>query len=215
MDQRCRICNSNTVKYQETKFGSYHHCAFCDFIFKDEKDLLTKADELEIYNSHNNSMEDPGYVAFLKAFIENAILPFAPPQKNGFDFGSGPEPVLAQLLERDYGYKMDIYDYYYSPWRSYENKKYDLVSSTEVVEHLQDPLTAFRLLKSLLNRDGILAVMTHFHPNDPQSFAGWHYIRDRTHISFYTPKTMEYIAEEVGLRIRYTDDIRYTTFTLK
>ena len=96
----------------------------------------------------------------------------------------------------------------------YLGKHYDLITTTEVVEHLQDPLEYFRLFSKLLKPDGVLAVMTLFHQNDQAHFLNWHYIRDRSHISFYTAKTMKYIASQVGLKVIYSNNKRFTTFVL-
>ena len=72
----------------------------------------------------------------------------------------------------------------------------------------------FKLFTTLLKPQGILAVMTLFHQNDQEHFQDWFYIRDPSHISFFTRNTMEYIAKEVGLKIIYCDNSRYTTFAL-
>jgi hypothetical protein len=226
MQNTCKICGTSTTLIHQEKFHiDYHSCPGCELISKDEAFILSSSEELEIYNIHNNSIEDPRYVAYFKKFLESAIFPFTssalemspsqPLKKRGFDFGSGPSPVLAQILERDYGVDMDIYDLFYSPEKVYVGKKYNLITSTEVVEHLKNPLPTFQLLKELLEEDGILGIMTWFHKNDATHFKNWHYMRDETHISFYTPKTMAYIADCVGLQVIYSDNYRYTTFTKK
>lgn len=168
--------------------------------------------ELQIYNNHNNSIDDPRYVAYFKRFLDDAVIPFCGGGRKGLDFGSGPSPVLAEILERDYGYSMDIYDLFFASDRVYEDKRYDLVTSTEVVEHLENPMDHFQLFRNLLKEDGLLAIMTQFHPKDDDEFMEWHYIRDKSHISFYTPKTMAIIGKLIGLKIVYTDDIRYTSY---
>ena len=213
MKNKCKICGNVTTPIQHERLGMYHYCSICEFIGKDERFVLSATEELEIYNIHNNSIDDPLYVAFFNRFLEDAVFPFASDKKDGFDFGSGPSPVLAQLLERDYGYQMDIYDPFYAPEKIYLGKKYNLITSTEVVEHLKDPLSSFRLLKDLLNGDSaILSIITSFHQNNEAHFKNWHYTRDETHIAFYTPKTMEYIAKIVGLKLIHTNGKRYTTF---
>lgn len=121
----------------------------------------------------------------------HAILNYCSNGRNGFDFGSGPSPVLAMILERNYHFSMDIYDLFYSPHKIYESQKYDLVTVTEVIEHLLNPLQYFHLFKILLKEDSILRIMTLFHPKDRGIFVEWHYVRDMSHISFYTPKTMK------------------------
>lgn len=116
------------------------------------------------------------------------------------------------ILERDFNFSMDIYDLFYSPDKVYEGKNYDLVTTTEVVEHLKNPLAYFLLFKELLNEKGVLSIMTLFHPRDDAQFMEWYYIRDVSHISFYTPMTMKVIGEKVGLKMIYTDEKRYVSF---
>ena len=214
MEHKCIICGSSTRVIHHPKIADFHHCPTCDFIAKDKQHLISKQEEFEIYERHHNSIDDPVYVEYFNRFLLDAVFPFVQVGKQGFDFGSGPSPVLAQILKRDHDYQMDIYDLFYAPSKTYIDKQYDLITATEVIEHLADPLKTFRILAQLLKPNGILAIMTLFHHNDDKTFLTWHYIRDHSHISFYTPKTMEYIAEQVGLKMIYTNDLRYTTLVL-
>ncbi|MBF7097490.1 class I SAM-dependent methyltransferase [Alkalibacter mobilis] len=214
MTTDCKLCGSPTVKIKHHVFNIYYRCTNCEYIRKDKSFFLSPKEELHIYDNHNNSIDDPRYVEYFYKFLNDAVFDFAPKGKKGLDFGSGPSPVLAQILERDHDYHMDIYDLFYAKYKVYEGKKYDLVTSTEVAEHIKDPISYFRLLKSLLKEEGILAIMTLFHNNDDDHFLNWHYIRDKSHISFYTLKTLEFIAGEVGLEIIHSNNERYTTFML-
>ncbi|MFA5420514.1 MAG: class I SAM-dependent methyltransferase [Patescibacteria group bacterium] len=209
----CKICGAKTREIFHEKFKiKYFECLDCDFIFKDEKRLITPEEELRIYNRHNNSIDDPRYVAYFKDFIEKAIIPNCANPKNVLDFGSGPSPVLAMILERDYNFSVDIYDPFYSPEKVYKNKKYDLIVSTEVVEHLKNPLDYFLKFKDLLVDGGFLCVMTLFHPNNDDKFKSWRYIGDKSHISFFTLKTMNFIAKKTKLNLTYSDNRRYAVF---
>lgn len=210
----CKICGYETREKIVTKHHiKYHYCDRCEFISKDPDGYVSEEQELIIYDSHNNSILDETYVTYFRNFINKTIIKYKSDGKRGLDFGSGPEPVLAELLKRDYGYDMDIYDKFYAPEKNFEGKAYDLVTSTEVVEHLNDPMEYFRLFSSLLAKDGIMAIMTQFHPKDDVKFAGWHYRRDPSHISFYTPKTISWIAGLVGLEIVFID--RHKNITLR
>lgn len=216
MNEVCKICGNPTRELYYKIFDvHYYACNECDFISRDENSIISSEEELEIYNEHENSIEDPRYVAYFKRFIDDAVVNYCSSGKKGLDFGSGPSPVLAMVLERDYAYSMDIYDLYYAPDKSYMGQTYDLVTCTEVVEHLSNPLDYFYQFKDLLKEDGILCIMTSFHPKDDERFLQWHYVRDWTHLSFFTPKTMSIIGEKVGLDIIYSDHHRYTTFKLK
>lgn len=213
MNEYCKICGFKTRVIFHKKFEvKYYVCNQCDFISKDENSIITSDEELRIYNNHNNSIDDPHYVAYFKNFINKAILEYCSPDRHGFDFGSGPSPVLATILARDYDYFMDIYDKFYSPEKTYIGKKYSLITSTEVVEHLNDPLHYFKLFKELCAENGILSIMTLFHQKNDNEFLKWFYMRDMSHVSFYTPKTMHHIGEKIGLKVIYTDNKRYTTF---
>ncbi|MCF7941670.1 MAG: class I SAM-dependent methyltransferase [Spirochaetia bacterium] len=213
MSNTCIICTERTEELRDPKHGTlYHRCPACRFIAKDPQHLLSPEAELRLYDYHNNSIDDPRYVAYFYRFLEDAVFGYAGSGRRGLDFGSGPSPVLAQILERYHGYEMDIYDLYYAPERIYRGKRYDLLTCTEVLEHLQDPLPYFRLFRQLLGEQGILSVMTLFHPDDRKQFFDWHYIRDATHISFYTLETLHCIAEQTGLQILHSNGTRYTTF---
>ncbi len=214
MSKPCKICGRKTHEIFQMKFKiKYHYCDYCGFISKDENDFITRDEELKIYNNHNNSIEDPRYVAFFKRFLDKAVLRFCNGKK-GLDFGSGPSPVLSMILERDYGFSMDNYDLYYSPETIYEGRTYDLITSTEVIEHIPNPLEYFSIFKRCMKKDSILSIMTLFHPENKREFLNWYYMRDMSHISFFTPQTMKVIAELVGMKIIYTDNTRYTTFKL-
>lgn len=213
MTQKCILCES-TTQLIHARMADYHYCTHCEFISKDENNIISQQEELRIYNLHHNSIEDPRYVDYFNVFLDDAVLPYANAGKSGLDFGSGPSPVLAQILERNHAYQMDIYDMFYAPVKVYEGKSYDLITSTEVVEHLRNPIAYFELFASLLTPDGILAVMTQFHQNDEAHFLNWHYIRDMSHVSFYTPTTMAWIADKIGLRTLHMNPPRHTTFCL-
>ncbi len=212
MNEFCKICDSKTFTITHKKFGiDYYYCKACGFIAKDERSIISPEEELKIYESHNNSIDDPRYVAFFKRFLESAVFPYCKGE-TGLDYGSGPSPVLATILERDYGFSVDIYDLFFSPEREYEGRSYDLITATEVLEHLADPLSHFAIFRRCLKDEGILSVMTLFHPEDENEFLQWYYMRDMSHISFYTPRSMRVIGEKLGLEIIFTDDARYTTF---
>lgn len=209
MNNSCRICKGPTVKFYHAVMKSdYYSCPYCEFISKDTATQLSVADELTLYNTHVNSIDDPQYVSYFRTFIEKTLLNDCTVGMSGLDFGSGPEPVLAKLLERDYGFKMDIYDLFYSPEKSYTGQMYDFITMTEVMEHLRNPMPYFGLMSTLLKEEGILAVMTNFHHNSEPHFNKWHYTRDQSHISFYTSKTFEVIGQLTGFVIVYCDQVK-------
>jgi SAM-dependent methyltransferase len=208
----CKICGSKQIKtYKHPRFDMiFHECESCEVIYKDETNRITLKEEKNVYEQHENSIEDQGYVNFLTNFVDSALIPHI---KKGhlLDFGSGPEPVLKEILNKRYHFDVDIYDYFYAKDESVFNHVYDGIISSEVFEHLWQPRQTLNQLKSVLKKDGILAIMTLFHPKEKDEFFDWFYIRDPSHVTFYTPKTFEVMADKVGFKVIETNNYRYIT----
>lgn len=199
----CRLCGSDDTEFvchQDQFKRNFYRCCNCDIHFAEGSSLLTPKEEKSRYSHHNNSDKSPGYVAFLSKLLD-PVLERVNKNHDGLDFGSGPYPMLQELaLER--GYKMNIYDPFYADDISALAKKYDYVTSCEVVEHFHRPGESFDVLMNLLRPEGRLGIMTSilFPEID---FSSWHYIRDDTHVCFYTPKTLKWIAKKWNLEIVY------------
>lgn len=197
----CKICNSTTAHIREIKKKlDYYRCSSCGFIYLDDSYIVDKEIEKEHYDKHKNSFESLGYVEMFEKFIDKSIAPYLENIKSALEFGCGSGPVLAELLRRK-GLEVDQYDLYYFPKKVYESKSYDLITSTEVFEHLQDPITVLETLVSSLNTNGYIVLMTKFPPSEDKAFLDWWYRRDITHISFFTPKSFEIMANRVGLKV--------------
>ena len=196
---KCHICNTQTVSFEDNQLNKiFFHCPSCELIFLDKKFYVSQNDEKNQYDQHNNNLENEGYVKMFNDFLDFTLKGL--PVKSVLDFGSGPTPVLAELLKRR-GLHVEHFDKFYQPKKVYENKKYDLITSTEVFEHLEDPKETLSLLSNHLNPNGVISIMTLFHTNKQEDFLKWWYRRDPTHITFFTPKTIETMAKKCGLKL--------------
>ncbi len=198
----CKICGEViNIKKSENGNNTYGFCSRCMFVEKLNK--IESNVEKEEYARHNNNFENIGYVKYLNDFINEAVIPFA---ENGLhlDYGCGPGPVLHELMKQR-GFSSKTYDYYYQHNEDYSNYKYDIITSTEVFEHFYDPIRDIEEILKLLNKGGILSVMTSFVKSEPE-FYDWWYIRDITHVSFYHIKTFEFIANKYEMEIIYTNN---------
>jgi hypothetical protein len=201
---KCKVCNTETTRIEDVKKSLfYYRCMGCGFVYLEDSHRVDAKEEKCKYDQHNNSLENEGYVQMFEDFIDLSIAPYLKNIKKVLDFGSGPEPVFSKLLERR-GLEVEIYDLYYAPQKVYEGKSYDLITSTEVFEHLSKPLETLALLVEHLNTNGYLVLMTKFPPKEDKAFLAWWYRRDPTHISFFTPKSFEVMAEKVGLKVLKT-----------
>ena len=161
---------------------------------------IDEVKEKKHYDKHHNNLESLGYVKMFEDLVQQFVLPKNTEVKSALDFGCGEGEVLPIVLERN-GISCDRYDLFYFPTKVYEDKVYDLVLSTEVIEHLDNPLAVLKELLSHIKKDGYLILMTAFHPSDDEKFLKWWYIRDITHIGFFNRKTFEYLCEELNLKI--------------
>jgi len=196
----CLICNSQTSILEDFQIKvTYLVCENCGFIFKDYKYHPSKEEELEQYKFHNNSFESKGYVEMFENLIRDYIKPLNVSGKV-LEYGSGPGPVLKELLIRDGN---DVYDYdpIFNDNDHYLNHKYQLITSTEVAEHFKDPLKEFSHLFNLLDDNGYLVIMTRLRNMNLKEFLNWWYRRDITHLSFYTTEAFIEICKKFNFEI--------------
>ncbi len=202
MCYKCILCESLSTKlFHHSENREYHHCNECDLVFVPPKFWVSTKDEKKKYDNHQNSPDDSGYCSFL----DRLLLPLQSYLKDGakgLDFGSGPGPTLSYLMEQR-GYEMDIYDIFYHDEKSLFQKRYEFITTTEVIEHLHHPMDELKRLWSMLEDGGVLGLMTAFRVD---GFENWYYKRDLTHIAFYTPKTFEFISKKLGAKIVYIED---------
>ncbi len=207
----CLICTAPTSVLHDPQFSlDYYVCRECGFIAQDRKNIVTFTEERTEYDRHENSIDNEGYVTYFKRFLDQALMPYVT-SGHGLDYGSGPEPVLSQVLRRDYALDVDIYDLHYQPEKVFEGKTYDYIITTEVIEHVQNPMEVLQLMYDHLKPHGVVALMTLFHPEDADVFLKWWYRRDITHISFFLPKTFQKMATLIGFDVIYCDENRYIT----
>jgi len=176
----------------------YLRCPVCEATLLHPECLLPPDAERAVYELHDNQPDDPGYRSFL-ARLTGPLLSRLPAGARGLDFGCGPGPALAQMME-EAGMEMSLYDPFFYPSESVLSGQYDFITCTEVVEHLYQPAGVFRQLDRLLRPGGWLGVMTCFQTDDAR-FEHWHYRRDPTHVVFYREATFRRLAEQMGWQL--------------
>lgn len=197
---KCLLCSGQVDKVYDPQLDlDFYHCKSCEFVYQAPNTHASLEEEKALYDHHQNSFENIGYVNYLQKFLNEHVLPL---NKGGLalDYGSGPGPVLFALMQEHFE-EVYHYDPFYHPEESYLDQQYDVITSTEVVEHFVDPLKEFAKLRDLLKEDGYLVIMTNFRLMDMEEFLSWWYRRDQTHISFYHPNTFAFIADKLGLKI--------------
>ncbi|WP_323843929.1 class I SAM-dependent methyltransferase [Microbulbifer magnicolonia] len=163
---------------------------------------LTQAEERAYYDLHENSLQDLGYRRFLSR-CAIPLLAELPPASEGLDFGCGPAPLLAQMLAEG-GHRVELYDSYYVPNKGAMKRDYDFVVATEVIEHLSAPGDELTRLWQRLRPGGLLALMTK-PVISRERFANWHYIRDPTHICFFSVQTFRWLADHLHAELQFAE----------
>ncbi len=197
------MCQSDQCRtYHRDASRDYRQCLRCRLVFVPEAQRLDPVQEKARYELHRNDSNDPRYRKFLSRLQEQVCQRIASPAR-GLDFGSGPGPALAMMF-RETGYEMQIYDIYYADQAEVLTRQYSFITCSEVVEHLYHPGPVLgRLLKSLIP-GGLLAVMTQM-IIDQERFSSWHYIRDPTHVCFFSRDAFHWFANVHGLSLEFPD----------
>ncbi|WP_429911441.1 class I SAM-dependent methyltransferase [Glycocaulis sp.] len=192
----CPVCEESHVEaFFEEGSRSYSRCLQCGARYLDPGSRLDGDAERAQYDLHENDVADPGYRRFLSR-LSVPLLERLAPGAQGLDYGCGPGPALAAMMEAA-GHSMALYDPFYAPATAVLERKYDFITCTEVAEHFHDPAGEFERLDGLLKPGGWLGIMTCFHTDDAR-FEGWHYRKDPTHVVFYREETMHWLANRFG-----------------
>lgn len=195
-DEVCPLCGAPGPfePVPDMRKRTLRACGACGLVFAAAADLPEAAAERERYAKHRNSIDDAGYVAFLRQAID-PVLPLLTPDLRGLDYGCGHTPALHQLLAAA-GLRCENYDLYFFP--EWPEGLFDYVFATEVVEHFHHPAAEWPKLVSLLKPGALLIVMTAPWDN-LAAFRTWGYASDETHVAFYHRQTLAWIFETFGL----------------
>ena len=200
-NQPCPLCfQMQGELFHRDRMRSYYRCPQCGLVFVPMQEHVSAIREKARYDQHRNEIHDPGYRSFLSRVLA-PLKHYLPPPAAGLDFGCGPGPALAVMC-REAGYSMDVYDPFYAPDPKIWASGYDFITCTEVVEHLRQPGISLPRMWSLLRIGGWLGIMTKL-VRSRDAFAGWHYIRDETHVSFFSAATFAWLAKRLRAELLF------------
>ncbi len=218
---RCPICKSDTFvvlkKEQNVSCGDYFEgrriflnnigaidlleCRECGFAFFPEfYGWDDKAFLQNIYNEDYHLCDTPfleerpqKIARWLASIIgEQALL----------DYGGG-KGRLAEIL-RECDKNAESYDPFYASNRL-GDKKFDIVTAFEVVEHVPDQIELFKTLKSLCVKDGMILFSTLLKPRYLKD--DWWYASPRNgHLSFHTKESLQLLCNQSGLYLKSLSD---------
>jgi SAM-dependent methyltransferase len=192
----CTLCDSPPPPTTRMAFARHFlDCPNCGLVRAVPDDLPSPEVERARYATHENDPADARY----RAFLDRLAIPLGehlPLGARGLDFGCGPGPTLSRMLT-ERGWPTAEWDPFFAPDRTLLEERWDFVTCSEVLEHLHHPRRTLEQISALLRSRGWLGVMTEVF-DDQVDFATWWYVRDPTHVAFYRPGTLAWIAEHFG-----------------
>lgn len=195
----CPLCAHHPAEsYAVDTRRAYFQCPRCALVFADPASHASPEEEKALYDLHENDPDDPGYRRFLGR-LATPLRERLKPGMEGLDYGCGPGPALARMLEEG-GMSMSVYDPYYAPDPAVLERTYDFVTCTETVEHFRRPAEDWETLVALLRPGGWLGIMTQL-VIDCERFCRWQYKNDPTHVGFYSEATFHWLASHFRLEL--------------
>lgn len=195
----CPLCGWKEVEFRLLRDGvRYLGCGRCDLTFVHPADRPEPGAERARYESHRNDPTDPAYRAFLRRLADPLLERLAPGSR-GLDYGSGPGPTLSRILT-EAGHPTRDYDPFFAPDSGVLGGVYEFVTCSETAEHFHAPGAEFERIDGLLRPGGWLGLMTGIVGPDTD-LSTWWYLRDPTHVAFYSMGTLAWIAESRGWRL--------------
>ncbi len=190
----CPLCsNKGLLLYHDGKH-TFYQCSVCKGIYRDSCELLNKHKEKDRYYLHQNHINDLGYINFADPILSEVKKHYNATHQ-GLDFGAGHTPVISEILKRD-NFNIEIYDPLFFNNKTVLNKKYDFITSCEVIEHFYNPKKEFELLYKILKPNGKLICMTDIF--NGSNFDSWYYKTDPTHVFLYQKETFQWIKDHLG-----------------
>jgi SAM-dependent methyltransferase len=197
----CPLCAAPTAQhYHRDRRREYLRCARCALVFVPPEGRLDRAAEYREYRQHRNSLRDDGYRRFLRRLAEPLLAQLTVPSR-GLDFGCGPAPLLALILA-ERGHRVTLHDSLFCPAPARLAETFDFITASEVVEHLHRPGDVLGQLWDCLLPGGWLGIMTKL-VRDREAFASWHYIRDPTHVCFFSVVTWRWWSGQHGAELHF------------
>ncbi|MGL5452489.1 MAG: class I SAM-dependent methyltransferase [Aeromonas sp.] len=187
----CPLCASDYHYPLAVADKVYHRCLRCQLVWLARRYHLDEVAEQAVYDGHDNRVDDPRYRAFLQRAFGEVLSRVGPPAC-GLDFGCGPGPALI-AMGREAGYQMAGYDKFYANDPAVLARRYDFITSTEVIEHIATPRSALDLLWDRLKPSGVLVLQTQRVLSD-ERFKNWRYRHDPTHIVFFAEGSFQWLA---------------------
>jgi hypothetical protein len=216
---RCPLCSTENIAAFKARIAahdniSYFSCNTCGFVHTEEPYWLP-----EVYKDAYND-EDTGALQrnlYFADVVSSLIVSFFNPKARFLDFGGG-HGIFVRLM-RDKGFDFRWYDMHAKNifCRGFEYSKesgpVELVTAMECFEHFARPLEE---ISEMFAAAPAVFFTTDLLPDPVPAPEKWYYygLTHGQHISFYSPKTLSFLAEKFGCKV-YSNGFNIHLFTKK
>jgi hypothetical protein len=212
----CKICGSISQEIFKARILSkynviYYHCDTCGFLQTEEPYWLDEA-----YSTSITSSDSGGLLRSLVQAETCSVLIYFLFNKNGrfIDFAGGYGIFTRRM--RDIGFDFYLQDKYSANLlaRGFEynddSGKIEAVTSFESFEHFRDPL---KEIEKILSFSRNIIFTTDLIPSPVPKPDEWYYygLHHGQHVSFYSHRTLEFIANKYNLNYYSTGSLHFLT----
>jgi len=219
----CKVCDGATALFDVVDFAKtcdarlypagltavpvyYRRCSACGFIFTDFFDDFTPQQwSAQLYNDDYYRSVDPAYADERPAHNARGVdhlLRHLKQRTIGLDYGGGSGRTCAHL--REMGYRYDTVDPFGARSLTPEFAgRYNFCTAFEVAEHTPDPRGLVQAIVELASPQRLaILIGTQLHDgiaSDAARLSWWYAAPRNGHISLYSRRSMQLLAERFGL----------------
>lgn len=178
----------------------YFRCNACEYTFTDFFDDWSSEEFAQFVYNADYVKADPDYTGTRPRQMATQMSSVFSISKNDLDcldYGGG-AGIFAEEM-RSKGIAFQVYDPFSQPVRP--DRKFDVVTAFEVIEHSPTPVATFDEMLSFMNDDGCIVISQSMQPDKFKEIrAQWWYVAPRNgHIGFYSDTTIQRYCDARGL----------------